>query len=195
MPAYVFYIALHASCRCTALFNGLDVRDQNGSTRRLRGILVSFKGDWKWKVQALHLTRHYNCSMVCHLCMATKGPPFAFEDLDIRSATWLQSIGAVLPWEGDPPATQIPGFTVETDRWDLLHVFHLGVGRLTAGSAIVVALINCFALYGDCGWLHAKLCIVLISQLAILISCTPSNSRSDVCSNSDSHSNAPSTSN
>ena len=135
------------------------MQDQNGSTRRLRGILVSFKGDWKWKVQALHLTRHYNCSMVCHLCMATKGPPFAFEDLDIRSATWLQSIGAVLPWEGDPPATQIPGFTVETDRWDLLHVFHLGVGRLTAGSAIVVALINCFVLYGDCGWLHAKLCI------------------------------------
>ena len=71
-------------------------------------------------------------------------------DLDVESALWVRSIGAVLPWEGEPPITRQPGFGPRTDRWDLLHVFYLGVGRVTAGSIIAAALLGCFAVHHKC---------------------------------------------
>ena len=32
---------------------------------------------------------------------------------------------------------------MSVDRWDLLHVYHLGFGRLAVGSSIASALIDC----------------------------------------------------
>jgi hypothetical protein len=47
--------------RCTTLFEGVDV----GGGRRLRGIITAFKGDWKFKAEALHLKRWYNTRPRC----------------------------------------------------------------------------------------------------------------------------------
>jgi hypothetical protein len=78
--------------------------------------------------------------MICHKCLASKGDPFSYKELKWQDASWLQTVGTAMPWPGQPNITRIPGFSVETDRWDLLHNYHLGFGRDAAGSALVILL-------------------------------------------------------
>jgi hypothetical protein len=120
--------------RCTELFNGFEVPGGH----RVRGVLTSYKGDWQWKQKSLLLDRWYSCRLVCHQCLATRGEPYPFTDLR-WSAAWQSTVRVAPAWPAAPaPAiTAIPGFTAETDRWDLLHVWHLGVGQTLAGSTIV----------------------------------------------------------
>ena len=40
----------------------------------MRGVLTGFKGDWKFKVSALHLTRWYNCRPLALVCICLKLP-------------------------------------------------------------------------------------------------------------------------
>jgi hypothetical protein len=77
----------------------------------LRGVLTSFKGDWKFKHEALHLDRWYNCKLICHKCLASKVEPFPFQELTFP-ARWWQTIGLATAWPDDPPLAAIPGFEV-----------------------------------------------------------------------------------
>ena len=92
------------------------------------------------QAESLDLDRYYSKKLMCHKCLATRDVPYSFQELDWSRAKWLKTVGAALPWLGQPAITGIPGFTVETDRWDLLHTFHLGLGRDAAGSALVLLL-------------------------------------------------------
>lgn len=108
---------------------------------RVRGVVVALKGDWKWFRDCLQLSRWYSCRLMCHQCMATKGPPFPYADLG-EQAGWLRTVGLLPYWSlAAPPAlTLAPGFSEDTARWDVLHCYYLGLGRDAAGSAIAMLM-------------------------------------------------------
>ena len=110
-------IAQLARARCTQLYHGVHV-ECGGGQILLRGVLVAFKGDWKFKHEALHLERWYNTNMVCHKCLAGKEAPFPYKELALP-ARWQQTVavGSANAWPGTPPVTEIPGF--EAGRWRL----------------------------------------------------------------------------
>lgn len=76
-------------------------------------------------------------------CLATKGS----SDLDMcytnvaEGAPWSATIHASLPWDSENPPTtlsKLPGFDIRMLGLDILHIFHLGVGRGLLSSAIRV---------------------------------------------------------
>ena len=125
--------------RLCGFYDGRIISDETGQPRRLRGVLISFKGDWEWKVQSLMLERFWSCRLICHVCLATRGAPLDFANVSWSDAPWLATIGLLDRWPGRPPLTRVPGFTEQTDRWDLLHVWYLGSGQVAVASTIVCA--------------------------------------------------------
>jgi hypothetical protein len=140
--AWLVFALPWSAARCTELFNGFEV----SGGRIVRGVLTSYKGDWQWKVKSLLLDRYYNCRLICHRCLASRGQPYPFDDLR-WSAAWFATDKMLPAWPEAPAPTitAIPGFSAETDRWDLLHVWHLGIGQTVAGSTIVADLDPRFA--------------------------------------------------
>ncbi len=53
-------------------------------------------------------------------------------------APWLQTEYRDLPWDVQPTLSLLPGFRIEMLGLDILHIFHLGVGRDLVASAIRV---------------------------------------------------------
>jgi hypothetical protein len=129
----------HVASLLCGFYDGQIISDVTGQQRRLRGVLICYKGDWEWKLQSLMLERFWSCKLVCHCCLATNGAPLDFANVSWSDAPWLATIGLVPRWPGRPPLTRIPGFVEETDRWDLLHVWYLGSGQVAVASTIVCA--------------------------------------------------------
>ena len=90
------------------------------------------------------------------------------------NAPWLATEFQDVPWDITPTLAALPGFQVQMLELDLLHIFHLGVGRDLVGSALrVICQTNVFAgrnldlkLQSATGWLKAfakqrKLTLVL----------------------------------
>jgi hypothetical protein len=95
-------------------------------------IIVAVKGDWPFLAKALHLSRHFGCKLICHLCDAT-------------------SIGNMVSIFGNPTVAEvckrilsalltIPGVTPKSGKPDLAHVGHLGNFKDFAGSAVVAGM-------------------------------------------------------
>ncbi len=53
-------------------------------------------------------------------------------------AAWLQTEYLDLPWNIQPTLSLLPGFRIEMLGLDILHIFHLGVGRDMVASALKV---------------------------------------------------------
>ena len=77
---------------------------------------------------------------VCWICHATKGS----HDLSMcytnssDDAAWLNTVYLDEPWEVTPTLSFLPGFDIKMLGLDILHIFHLGVGRDLIGSALRV---------------------------------------------------------
>ena len=82
---------------------------------------------------------------ICWKCRATKGldgPDSlarAFTNVSMDAPYW-DTMHISPPWSFTPCYTQLSGFREEMIHPDLLHVFHLGVGRDLAASSIVYML-------------------------------------------------------
>ena len=101
-------------------------------------MVLNIKGDWQFLQKSGHLVRHWSCHQVCHLCMATRAGDLSFTNM-LPTAPWRQTVqDAPLPWPVEyPPAwARIPGFTAVSLSLDILHAWHLGLGRAFAGSSI-----------------------------------------------------------
>ena len=77
---------------------------------------------------------------VCWLCEATKGTTdveTSYSNI-ADTAPWRQTIRTSDPWssEAKPTLSDTLGFSVDQLGVDILHIFHLGVGRDLCGSAI-----------------------------------------------------------
>lgn len=77
---------------------------------------------------------------VCWKCDATKGThdlDYAYTNVS-ETAAWRQTIYSSQPWPADelPEFTKLRGFAIQMVSIDILHCFHLGIGRDLIGSAI-----------------------------------------------------------
>ena len=76
------------------------------------------------------------------MCLADKGTrsmEYCYTDVSSQ-ARWRQTYGVRAPYAYAPSYLQLPGFEFSMVRPDVLHVFHLGVGRDLIGSAMRVLL-------------------------------------------------------
>ncbi|CAE7891710.1 unnamed protein product [Symbiodinium microadriaticum] len=135
-------------------YEGLQLRDG----RVLRFLVVGLKGDLPFLAKAGHLNRTFlnirkapekpsskplvGC---CWMCGAGT-PNIPFEEFTAEPR-WLSTCGAnnALPWTNTPPwFDHLPAQLYEDRgrffKLDLLHIFHLGVGRDFAGSSLSVLL-------------------------------------------------------
>ena len=129
----------------------------NIAGRRMHFVVLGIKGDLPFLAKAGHLTRTFlnvrkapetdkskDLNGCCHLCLAgTK--QYHFEDLS-SSPGWLETIGAAnpYPWNVLPPFLEYyPHVRYDAGsffRLDVLHIYHLGVGRDFASSSLVMLL-------------------------------------------------------
>lgn len=89
-----------------------------------------------------------NTELVCFACMAAKGryyPRYNFTDMSEhapwRATTW----NCEPPWENDVPEfTKLAYFEIKKIGADILHVWHLGVGRdVILGSEVFMEVLGC----------------------------------------------------
>ena len=93
--------------------------------------LTSLRGDWKFIRQCCNLNRHASADFICYYCRAGKGkhPEYNYTDLT-ESARWKDTVFK------SPPPYSVPHALTRYRFWvdkmiglDILHIWHLGVGR------------------------------------------------------------------
>ena len=134
-------------------YNGISVRDDC----TLRFLVLGLKGDLPFLTKAGHLNRTFMnirkgpagpnskpLTGCCWMCAAGSSA-VPFEEFT-RSPAWLQTVGPnnELPWATIPDFMEHVPHVLEDKgsffKLDLLHVYHLGIGRDFAASSLVVAL-------------------------------------------------------
>ena len=104
--------------------------------------VVTIKGDWKFMVQCANLERHPGTNRICFRpgCFASKSLDCPYTDVSAGAAWRAAAAPVLLPWSVQPEICHLRGFDARWLSVDLLHAFHLGVGRDIASSAFVVLL-------------------------------------------------------
>ena len=134
-----------------------DVLSQARQTRAGRKIsggpfsLNEIRGDWKWHLELLRLSRHYSSNKMCCFCRATKshGPNqfTAFERFSTfhRFTTaefFLESLGSYIS-----PLTWVAGFSPGLIALCSMHVSNLGLAQWTNAGILLGLLSRKF--FGD----------------------------------------------
>ena len=111
----------------------------------LRLVVCALKGDWKWMGQILNARNGPSSNSICYKCAATKNLDAPLTDL-AATAVWRSS-----PLQGDqvwwevPAIAELVGFGMQLFCPDILHTYHLGIGRDVVASILVLLLkIGCF---------------------------------------------------
>lgn len=93
---------------------------------------MQLKGDWKFIKQALNLVRYAGSENICWACMASKGnhhPAMNFTDVS-EHAPWRATVNcSPEPWSRKPALRDLCHWSLQKVGPDILHVYHLGVGR------------------------------------------------------------------
>lgn len=132
----------------------------------LKFAVIGVKGDLPFLAKAgnmnrtyLHIRKHRPgpnskpLTGCCWLCLAgserADGTPVPFEDFS-DSALWLSTRGTsnMYPWENFPPFVQYLPFSLSDApgffKLDVLHIYHLGIGRDFSASSLVYILTNLY---------------------------------------------------
>ena len=117
---------VHSLLQCASPDNGL------GHTLHV----VAGKGDWKWRVEWLLQSRHYNkvqsaTDGLCPRCLCTRD---TWLDVHERFNAPADLQAARLTAVGDIPLRTLPGWEPEMEVPDLLHTLWTGTGRDLVGS-------------------------------------------------------------
>ena len=92
-------------------------------------VCMSFKGDWKYLKQIFNLKRNMNAPKLCFACMAEKTGDMNMTNIS-QDAPWRETIwNCPLPWRVRPALSYLDFFHVQKISYDMLHVWHLGIGR------------------------------------------------------------------
>ena len=103
-------------------------------------VVCALKGDWKWMVQILNAKNTPSSNSVCYKCNATKNLEAPLTDLD-STAVWRSSpLHADDIWWEVPSVAELPGFGLQLFCPDILHTYHLGIGRDVVSSVLVLLL-------------------------------------------------------
>ena len=98
--------------------------------------VIGLKGDMKWMAQSLNLIRTSSHNNICPLCLASKTDPGMLFTNVREDAPWRSTVFSTNPWTTLPKLMMLKGFTVHHIKLDLMHIFHLGIGRDVAATAI-----------------------------------------------------------
>lgn len=121
------------------LYNGISLpssHSSRGST--LKVVVTELRGDWKYLVEILQLSRWYRCNFICHRC-------FAHKDTFMESPAQLHqkrrcSFEEFFQMSVKPgpqcPLFKLPQMVPQCIRFDSMHVLCLGVDLLVAGNVI-----------------------------------------------------------
>ena len=131
--------------------------------KTLKFCVVGVKGDLPFLAKAANMTRTFlnirkhrpgpnskPLTGCCWLCLAgSEQPdgPIPFEDFS-ATAQWISTQGSSnpYPWDAFPPFMQYLPFALRDApsffKVDILHVYHLGIGRDFAASSLVYILTN-----------------------------------------------------
>lgn len=125
----------------TDLYDGLPASSSSQSPP-LKFVVTEIRGDWKYLVEILQLSRWYRCSYICHRCWAHKDTymcsPAQLESKQRCSDEDFFRI-SVKPGERCP-IFQLPRWIPQCIRFDSMHVLCLGVDLLVAGNVIKTLL-------------------------------------------------------
>ena len=99
--------------------------------------VIKSKGDWDFARKAFNLCRWWGARRTCHLCLASLRGDLNFRDLSSRAPWRDTAAGAPLPWHATGPYLTFPNMTPSSISIDLMHTWHLGVGRDMVASSIM----------------------------------------------------------
>ena len=92
-------------------------------------VCMSFKGDWKYLKQIFNLKRNMNAPKLCFACLAEKEGYMNMTNIS-QDAPWRETIwNCPLPWRDRPALAYLDFFHIRKISYDMLHVWHLGIGR------------------------------------------------------------------
>ena len=130
----------------------------------LKCAFVGLKGDWKFLVQALSLKFTPSSDQICFLCPASKSLRYPYTDLSL-AARWRTETHQEDVWFAPPAVLGIPNFHLGLVCLDILHIFHLGLGRdLVAGVMVVLLRSRAFFQGSKAGSRLASLCPCQVEQ-------------------------------
>ena len=101
--------------------------------------VVCVKGDWKFLVQALSSKFSASSNEVCFKCRATKNLRSPYTDLT-TSADWRSRQRQEDLWHERPALADLDHFSLRLITPDILHTYHLGIGRDVVASILTVLL-------------------------------------------------------
>lgn len=124
---------------------------QNGKPEptRIFAAVIAVKGDWQFLAKTGHLTRNWAAVQTCHRCLATNLGDNNFRDMN-HDAEWRSTeASAPDPWDPDAPPVwkDLPSFGAKMLKIDVMHCWHLGIGRLFCGGAIRIMCMH--GLFGE----------------------------------------------
>ena len=140
-------LMLEISRDLASLMDGIT--DREG--RRFHFAVIRVKGDWPFIQKcgllnrtfmnaAKHQTARKAPKGICHRCCADQ-PGVPWEDFRHVQRPWKASVNTMDPFDGVPAVLMLghnredaPSFF----SWDLFHTWHVGLGKVFLGSAIVV---------------------------------------------------------
>lgn len=105
----------------------------------LRTVVSSVRGDWKFLVQSLNLKVSANTNSICFRCRATKNLEYPMTDMS-EQALWRTSGHPDEVWHSPPALSNLHDFSLAIVSLDILHMYHLGVGRDIVASVLVLLL-------------------------------------------------------
>ena len=102
--------------------------------------VASVKGDWKFMCQALTAKNGPSSNHICFKCGATKDLTAPMTDLS-PDALWRQSqLEEEDVWYSVPALKALACFSTKLMCPDILHTYHLGIGRDVVASLFVILL-------------------------------------------------------
>lgn len=111
------------------------VRSFNALSAEGIAAVTCVKGDWKFLVQALSS----KFSAICFKCCATKNLLCPYTDVS-PEASWRTHVRHETVWYERPALADLDHFSFRVITPDVLHTYHLGVGRDVVASIITVLL-------------------------------------------------------
>ena len=105
----------------------------------LKASVVVVKGDWKFIKELCNLQRFYSRDAICFLCEASKSMDCPYTDTS-ASAKWRDTYLKSDPWTVAPEITKLADWSLLRVSIDLMHTFHLGLGRDIIASTLLILL-------------------------------------------------------
>lgn len=142
LPAARYYIAnkinitLQALLRCVV--DDLNKLYWEGACG-CKAVVSSIRGDWKFLVQCLSLKYSASTNFICFRCPASKDLLCPFTDVS-AGAQWRTQQQEQPVWFEEPALAHLVNFSLDIVAMDVLHCYHLGMGRDVVSSCLVMLL-------------------------------------------------------